>query len=140
MDRRTNESWAWASYTRSFSIASPKAYTQYRLVLTPAGPEERDVTIGLSNDTMAEVRQGLAEGEQVVRHPYKFLSDADKFRLYGPSGGPKGGDWAGKGGKGKGGPGKGPNGKGPPGGPDNGGPPPEGPGKEGKGRPMGNMP
>ncbi|TCO46277.1 putative alpha-1,2-mannosidase [Kribbella antiqua] len=34
VDRRTGESWRWASYTRSFSVASPKAYTQYRLVLT----------------------------------------------------------------------------------------------------------
>jgi len=46
-ERRTNESWAWASYTRSFSITSPKAYTQYRLVLTPAA--------GATGITLAEI-------------------------------------------------------------------------------------
>jgi HlyD family secretion protein len=73
------------------------------LVLTANGTEERDIEIGLSNDSMAEVRKGLEEGDRVIRHPHKLLSDADKLRLYGPSGGPaKGGDWAGKAGKGKG--------------------------------------
>lgn len=82
------------------------------LVLTADGIEERAIEVGLSNNTMAEVNKGLEEGDQVVRHPYKFLSDTDKFRLYGPGGGPKGGEWSG--GKGKGGQG------------------PEGMGKEGK--------
>lgn len=79
------------------------------MVLTADGIEERAIEVGLSNNTVAEVIKGLEEGEQVVRHPYKFLSDADKFRLYGPGGGPKGGDWSS--GKGKGGPGMGPEGK-----------------------------
>jgi HlyD family secretion protein len=38
-------------------------------VLTPDGPEERLVTVGLSNDLIAEVRQGLQEGEEVVTNP-----------------------------------------------------------------------
>jgi hypothetical protein len=61
VDRRTGEKWAWASYTRSFSIASPKAYTQYRLVLTPAG------TDGV---TLAEIELlGTLKGVEPGTHP-----------------------------------------------------------------------
>ncbi len=112
------------------------------LVMTPTGPEERAIEIGLSNDTMAEVRKGLEEGEKVIRHPYKLLSDADKFRLYGPGGGPKTNDWGGGKGKGKGGMGKGDwAGKG--GmmeGMEGKGGPPEGMGKGGRGKGKGPMP
>ena len=79
------------------------------LVLTPAGTtEEREIEVGMSNETMAEVRKGLDEGEQIIRQPFKLLSDADKLRLYGSAAGPRSNDWQGgslgKGGKGKGGP------------------------------------
>ncbi|HEY3508496.1 MAG TPA: glycoside hydrolase domain-containing protein, partial [Kribbella sp.] len=60
VDRRTNESWAWASYTRSFSVASPKAYTQYRLVFAPA-------TDGV---TLAEIELlGTLKGVEPGTHP-----------------------------------------------------------------------
>lgn len=35
--------------------------------------KERDVLVGLSNDKMVEIREGLAEGEQVVLNPKPFL-------------------------------------------------------------------
>jgi multidrug efflux pump subunit AcrA (membrane-fusion protein) len=38
-------------------------------VLTNHGPQERDVVIGDSNETMVEVRAGLEEGEEVVLNP-----------------------------------------------------------------------
>jgi hypothetical protein len=62
VDRRTGESWAWASYTRSFSIASPKAYTQYRLVLTPAA--------GADGVTLSELELlGTLKGVEPGTHP-----------------------------------------------------------------------
>jgi hypothetical protein len=61
VDRRTGEKWAWASYTRSFSIASPKAYTQYRLVLTPAGAD---------GVTLSEIELlGTLKGVEPGTHP-----------------------------------------------------------------------
>jgi hypothetical protein len=62
VDRRTGESWAWASYTRSFSVASPKAYTQYRLVLTPAA--------GADGVTLSEIELlGTLKGVEPGTHP-----------------------------------------------------------------------
>jgi hypothetical protein len=62
VDRRSGENWAWASYTRSFSIASPKAYTQYRLVLTPAA--------GSGGVTLSEIELlGTLKGVEAGTHP-----------------------------------------------------------------------
>jgi hypothetical protein len=62
VDRRTGESWAWTSYTRSFSVASPKAYTQYRLVLTPAA--------GSNGVTLSEIELlGTLKGVEAGTHP-----------------------------------------------------------------------
>lgn len=82
-------------------------------VQTSNGPEAREVTIGLSNDRMAEVVSGLKEGDQVIVNPQLVLS-AEERAKYGPTpssskgkGGPskgKGGPGQGKGGQGKGGP------------------------------------
>jgi hypothetical protein len=36
-------------------------------------PEEREIEVGLRNDTMAEVKSGLKEGDQVVMNPGKLL-------------------------------------------------------------------
>ncbi len=49
-------------------------------VLTPEGPQERDVLIGLSNEKMVEVRNGLKEGEEVVLNPRVLLGDKVKTR------------------------------------------------------------
>src|SRR5262249_6843725 len=61
-------------------------------VMTPKGPEQRDVRIGLSNDKMAEVSDGLQEGEEVVLNPRVLLSDKEKAQLGEPQGKPKGKD------------------------------------------------
>jgi hypothetical protein len=72
-------------------------------VQTANGPEARDVTIGLSNDRMAEVVSGLKEGDEVVVNPVVLLSAEEKARYAPtPAAGAKGKD-KGKGGKGKGG-------------------------------------
>jgi multidrug resistance efflux pump len=44
-------------------------------VLTRQGPEERDIVVGMSNDRVAEVREGLSEGEEVVLNPVKLAGD-----------------------------------------------------------------
>jgi hypothetical protein len=44
------------------------------------GPVEREVVIGLSNDKMAEVREGIEPGEQVVINPRVLLGDSAKTR------------------------------------------------------------
>ena len=100
-------------------------------VATPAGPEEREVTLGMFNDKMAEVQTGLTEGEQVVLNPKVLVGDAAKTRDAaeadtgrrpgGPGGAPGGPGGAGGekkgGGKGKAGGGKGGFPGGAPGGP-----------------------
>ena len=49
-------------------------------VMTEDGPKEREITVGLSNDKMAEVRGGLQEGDQVVHNPKAILGDKAKTR------------------------------------------------------------
>ncbi|GIW80284.1 MAG: hypothetical protein KatS3mg105_2091 [Gemmatales bacterium] len=44
-------------------------------VMTPTGPVEREITLGLSNDRMVEVRSGLQQGEQVVLNPRQLVGD-----------------------------------------------------------------
>ena len=74
-------------------------------VLTPAGPQEREVTLGLFNDKMVEVKSGLAEGDDVVLNPKVLLGENAKTREE-PSpaqSGPRGGWGKGQGQGGKGG-------------------------------------
>jgi multidrug resistance efflux pump len=47
-------------------------------VITPNGPEPRDIVVGLSNDRMAEIREGLKEGEEVVLNPKTVAGDSIK--------------------------------------------------------------
>jgi RND family efflux transporter MFP subunit len=88
-------------------------------VLWPDGlTEARDIVVGQSNDTKAEIREGLKEGEVVVLNPGAIVGDSAKVRKAGQGKGEKGGEGDGekvkgkgkKGGpdksKGKGGPGK----------------------------------
>jgi multidrug efflux pump subunit AcrA (membrane-fusion protein) len=49
-------------------------------VSTPAGPQEREVQLGLFNEKMVEVREGLAEGDRVVLNPKVLLGPAAKTR------------------------------------------------------------
>jgi multidrug efflux pump subunit AcrA (membrane-fusion protein) len=76
-------------------------------VLTPNGPEAREVVVGLSNDRMGVIESGLAEGEEVIVNPRVLLTEADKAAL---------GEYSGRGNENKGGP-KGKGGPGGPGGP-----------------------
>jgi multidrug efflux pump subunit AcrA (membrane-fusion protein) len=55
--------------------------TRKVFVHTPGKPpEERVITIGLSNETVVEVREGLKEGEEVVLNPRALLGDKAKTR------------------------------------------------------------
>ncbi len=47
-------------------------------VLTPHGPEGRDVELGLSDEKFIEVKDGLNEGDEVVLNPRGLLSDKEK--------------------------------------------------------------
>jgi multidrug resistance efflux pump len=47
-------------------------------VMTGTGPQERMVTLGLSNDKMVEVQDGIAEGEEVILNPRMLMSDKEK--------------------------------------------------------------
>jgi HlyD family secretion protein len=91
--------------------------TRKLFVLTPTGPQEREVTLGMFNEKMVEVRTGVAEGEQVVLNPKALLAEGsgqvtgkDAGRM--PSGPPSsgGGEKKGKGMKGPPGGGGGPGG------------------------------
>lgn len=68
------------------------------------GPKERDVTIGLSNEKIVEVKEGLQEGDEIVLNPKAILGDKVKTRqvIENERGGMSGGNGEGKGrGKGK---------------------------------------
>jgi HlyD family secretion protein len=104
--------------------------TRKVFVMTPSGPQEREVTLGMFNDRHVEVKAGLAEGDEVILNPKVLLGDRAKTREEPAEGGPRRGG-PGPGGKmgkngmpgggkagmpgGKGGA-EGPAGKGPPGG------------------------
>jgi multidrug efflux pump subunit AcrA (membrane-fusion protein) len=49
-------------------------------VMTPSGPQEREVVLGMFNEKMVEVREGLSEGEDVVLNPKVILGDKAKTR------------------------------------------------------------
>jgi multidrug resistance efflux pump len=86
-------------------------------VLTQTGPEPRDILVGMSNERVAEVREGLSEGDEVVLNPKVLVGDKVKTRqpgsnVTGDQGkGEEGGRQ--KNGKGKRPPGAGPGGEGP---------------------------
>jgi hypothetical protein len=50
-------------------------------VMTEKGPEAREVTVGLSNEKMAEIEDGLREGDQVIVNPRVLLSEKEKAEL-----------------------------------------------------------
>jgi multidrug efflux pump subunit AcrA (membrane-fusion protein) len=47
-------------------------------VLTPRGPERRDVELGLSDEKFIEVKDGVEESDEVVLNPRALLSDKEK--------------------------------------------------------------
>jgi multidrug resistance efflux pump len=63
-------------------------------VITPQGAQPRDIVIGQSNDTKAEIREGLHEGDVVVLNPRAIVGDGAKVRQPGQG---KGGEESGGG-------------------------------------------
>lgn len=79
-------------------------------VKTATGYEERDVALGLMNDRVVEVREGLVEGDEVVINPRVLMGDSRTRTGIGSTPGEGGkaegkgeGGWKGKGAGGKGG-------------------------------------
>jgi multidrug resistance efflux pump len=49
-------------------------------VVTAQGPQERDIVVGQSNEKLAEIKQGLKEGDEVVLNPRILAGDKAKVR------------------------------------------------------------
>ncbi|NQV24317.1 MAG: HlyD family efflux transporter periplasmic adaptor subunit [Rhodopirellula sp.] len=47
----------------------------FGFVQTPEGPQKRDLLLGLSNDKFVEVKDGVAEGEEILMNPRAVLGD-----------------------------------------------------------------
>ena len=97
--------------------------TREIFVKTPTGYDRRQVTLGLYNEKVVEIREGVTEGDEVVLNPKVLLPPDDKTKTRDEGGknkGGKGGDGdgspkgEGKSGGGKGGGKKGGGGGGPP--------------------------
>lgn len=52
-------------------------------VMTPDGPVERDIVVGVSNERLVEIRSGVQEGEQVILNPKALVGDKMKTRTSG---------------------------------------------------------
>jgi multidrug efflux pump subunit AcrA (membrane-fusion protein) len=50
-------------------------------VKTPAGYDRREVKLGLYNERVVEIREGLQEGEEVVLNPKVLLAPDDKTKI-----------------------------------------------------------
>jgi multidrug resistance efflux pump len=48
------------------------------VVMTPDGPKEREIVVGASNEKVAEVKEGLKEGDEIVLNPKAVLGDKIK--------------------------------------------------------------
>ena len=79
--------------------------TRKLFVRTPTGYDEKEVVLGIYNDKMVEVKEGLAEGDEVVINPKVLLGDAKTKTRDGDNskGGGDGKAWPGKGGAAPGG-------------------------------------
>jgi multidrug efflux pump subunit AcrA (membrane-fusion protein) len=47
-------------------------------VLTPKGPEAREVQLGLTDDKYIQIKDGISEGEEVILNPRTLLNDKEK--------------------------------------------------------------
>lgn len=47
----------------------------FGFVKTPTGPEKRELLLGLSNDKFVEVKDGVAEGEEILMNPRAVMAD-----------------------------------------------------------------
>jgi HlyD family secretion protein len=66
-------------------------------VKTATGYDRREIKLGLYNEKMVEIREGLEEGDQVVMNPKVLLAPDDKTRTR-DDGGKNSGKDGGKGG------------------------------------------
>jgi multidrug efflux pump subunit AcrA (membrane-fusion protein) len=59
------------------AIVGTPAMGEKRLcyVMTPKGPVQKEIEVGLSNEKMAEVRSGLEEGDEVILNPKAVMDD-----------------------------------------------------------------
>jgi multidrug efflux pump subunit AcrA (membrane-fusion protein) len=73
-------------------------------VMTPEGPQMREIALGMSNEKMVEVKEGLEEGDKVVLNPVLLLSPKERMEFGNlPARSSQGGERQGQGGQGKGG-------------------------------------
>jgi HlyD family secretion protein len=63
-------------------VGGPEMGTKRKIFVQGANgqPEERDVEIGLSNDKIAEIRDGLKAGDKVVENPKVLVGDSMRTR------------------------------------------------------------
>lgn len=52
-----------------------KGDTFYGYVMTPEGPEKRNLLLGMSNHRYVEVKDGVAEGEDILMNPRAVIGD-----------------------------------------------------------------
>ena len=57
----------------------------YVYKITPTGPVRTEVQLGDTNDTLIEVKEGLAEGDKVAMSPAALLTDAEKEEAFSAS-------------------------------------------------------
>jgi multidrug resistance efflux pump len=57
--------------------------TRECFVMTLHGPEKREITVGMSTDKEAEIRDGLMQGDEVVINPKVLVGDKAKTREVG---------------------------------------------------------
>jgi hypothetical protein len=53
--------------------AKPRCFVE-----TPAGPEPRDLELGMTDEKYVEIKSGVDEGEEVILNPRAVLSDKEK--------------------------------------------------------------
>jgi RND family efflux transporter MFP subunit len=65
----------------------------YVYVATPNGPSKREIKLGISNDKLIEIKEGLAEGEQVALSPASLMTDQEKRDAFSTASKGKTGEW-----------------------------------------------
>lgn len=67
----------------------------YVFVKTSNGPIRKEVKLGITNDTLIEIKEGLREGEEIAMNPSELLSDDEKREAFATSTkGAKSGEWS----------------------------------------------
>lgn len=63
----------------------PMQDKDYVYVLTPEGPERREVKLGETNDILIEIKEGLQENERVAMNPGALLSEDERREAFSAS-------------------------------------------------------